>query len=208
MKEAFNHDKNAWGGRWLHSLAKHYGFRLDVPFSNLPDSTKESDFQRQQGNQDRDCPARRRAPRRAARGQEDGLSRRRAANRAPLSLVPQARPQQRRHGGLPAKGHGGLRLPGLRRGAVAKNAGPGASRRQNTARSGRTALARPATVAPNARHRRGQNGGGFHRNARDRNARGSAHQYRFGYLNLNRRSGTLSGGESQKFVSRLRLGPA
>jgi excinuclease ABC subunit A len=26
VKEAFNHDKNAWGGRWLHSLAQHYRF--------------------------------------------------------------------------------------------------------------------------------------------------------------------------------------
>jgi excinuclease ABC subunit A len=41
VKEAFNHDKNAWGGRWLHSLAKHYGFRLDVPFAKLSDAAKD-----------------------------------------------------------------------------------------------------------------------------------------------------------------------
>ncbi|HAB19306.1 MAG TPA: excinuclease ABC subunit UvrA [Verrucomicrobiales bacterium] len=44
VKEAFNHDKNAWGGRWLHSLAKHYGFCMEVPFRELPDSVKELIF--------------------------------------------------------------------------------------------------------------------------------------------------------------------
>jgi excinuclease ABC subunit A len=44
VKEAFNHDKNAWGGRWLHSLAKHYRFRLDVPFTELSDSVKDLIF--------------------------------------------------------------------------------------------------------------------------------------------------------------------
>ena len=41
VKEAFNHDKNAWGGRWLHSLAKHYGFRLDIPFKDLSEAHKD-----------------------------------------------------------------------------------------------------------------------------------------------------------------------
>ncbi len=44
VKEAFNHDKNAWGGRWLHSLARHYGVRLDVPFGALPESVKDLIF--------------------------------------------------------------------------------------------------------------------------------------------------------------------
>lgn len=41
VKEAFNHDKNAWGGRWLHSLAQHYGFRLDIPFADVSEQVKE-----------------------------------------------------------------------------------------------------------------------------------------------------------------------
>jgi excinuclease ABC subunit A len=44
VKEAFNHDKNAWGGRWLHSLARHYGFRLDVPFAELSEQVKDLIF--------------------------------------------------------------------------------------------------------------------------------------------------------------------
>jgi excinuclease ABC subunit A len=44
VKEAFNHDKNAWGGRWLHSLAHHYGFRLDVPFAELSEQVKDLIF--------------------------------------------------------------------------------------------------------------------------------------------------------------------
>ena len=44
VKEAFNHDKNAWGGRWLYSLAQHYGFSLDAPFSELSDSIRKLIF--------------------------------------------------------------------------------------------------------------------------------------------------------------------
>ena len=39
VKEAFNNDKNSWGGRMLHSLSKHYGFPLDIPFADLPKAT-------------------------------------------------------------------------------------------------------------------------------------------------------------------------
>ena len=49
VKEAFNHDKNAWGGRWLHSLAQHYGFRLDVPFADLPEQVKDLIFHGSKG---------------------------------------------------------------------------------------------------------------------------------------------------------------
>jgi excinuclease ABC subunit A len=44
VKEAFNHDKNAWGGRWLYSLAQHYSFSLEAPFSELPKSVKDLIF--------------------------------------------------------------------------------------------------------------------------------------------------------------------
>ena len=36
IREAFNHDKNTWGGRMLYSLAKKFGFDLDVPWQDLP----------------------------------------------------------------------------------------------------------------------------------------------------------------------------
>lgn len=32
---ALNNNRDSWGGRILHSMAKHYGFSLDVPFQNL-----------------------------------------------------------------------------------------------------------------------------------------------------------------------------
>src|SRR4029077_12809586 len=44
VKEAFNHDKNAWGGRWLYSLAQHYDFSLEAPFSELSKSVKDLIF--------------------------------------------------------------------------------------------------------------------------------------------------------------------
>ena len=37
VREAFNYDRNGWGGRILCSLAQHYGFDLDAPFAELSD---------------------------------------------------------------------------------------------------------------------------------------------------------------------------
>jgi excinuclease ABC subunit A len=34
--EAFRYDKNLWGGRIMYSLAQHYGFSLETPFEDLP----------------------------------------------------------------------------------------------------------------------------------------------------------------------------
>jgi len=36
VKAAFHYDKNSWGGRIMYSLAQHYGFSLDTPFKDLP----------------------------------------------------------------------------------------------------------------------------------------------------------------------------
>jgi excinuclease ABC subunit A len=35
VPEAFRYDKNLWGGRLVYSLAKHYGFSLETPFAQL-----------------------------------------------------------------------------------------------------------------------------------------------------------------------------
>ncbi|HEY3281585.1 MAG TPA: excinuclease ABC subunit UvrA [Armatimonadota bacterium] len=37
IPEAFRFDKNTWGGRMMYSLSQHYGFSLDVPYSELPE---------------------------------------------------------------------------------------------------------------------------------------------------------------------------
>ena len=39
VKQAFNADKNSWGGRMLHSLSVQYDFNLDVPFDDLSEET-------------------------------------------------------------------------------------------------------------------------------------------------------------------------
>lgn len=44
VKEAFNHDRNSWGGRWLYSLAQHYKFSLETPFCKLPGSVQDLIF--------------------------------------------------------------------------------------------------------------------------------------------------------------------
>lgn len=41
VKEAFHIDKNTGNGRMIYSLAAHYGFSLEVPFSELSDTVKE-----------------------------------------------------------------------------------------------------------------------------------------------------------------------
>ena len=37
VHQAFNYDPDRWDGRTMYSLAEHYGFDLDVPFSDLPE---------------------------------------------------------------------------------------------------------------------------------------------------------------------------
>ena len=37
VHEAFHYDKNTYNGRIMYSLAQHYGFSLDIPFKELPD---------------------------------------------------------------------------------------------------------------------------------------------------------------------------
>ena len=37
VQEAFKYDKNTYSGRIMYSLSQHYGFSLDEPFKNLPD---------------------------------------------------------------------------------------------------------------------------------------------------------------------------
>jgi excinuclease ABC subunit A len=41
VPEAFRYDKNTWHGRMMYSLSQHYGFALDVPFADLSESVKE-----------------------------------------------------------------------------------------------------------------------------------------------------------------------
>ena len=41
VKEAFNFDKNNGNGRMVWSLAAHYGFSLETPFQDLPESVRE-----------------------------------------------------------------------------------------------------------------------------------------------------------------------
>jgi excinuclease ABC subunit A len=36
VSAAFKYDKNSWDGRIMYSLAQHYGFSLDTPFQELP----------------------------------------------------------------------------------------------------------------------------------------------------------------------------
>jgi len=37
VREAFNYDMARWDGRIMYSMSKHYGFSLDAPFKDLPD---------------------------------------------------------------------------------------------------------------------------------------------------------------------------
>lgn len=41
VREAFNYDIDRWDGRIMYSLSEHYGFSLDVPFRELPEKTVE-----------------------------------------------------------------------------------------------------------------------------------------------------------------------
>jgi excinuclease ABC subunit A len=41
VPEAFKYDKNSWAGRLMYSLSQHYGFSLEVPFNELPPHVHE-----------------------------------------------------------------------------------------------------------------------------------------------------------------------
>ncbi|HMN27401.1 MAG TPA: excinuclease ABC subunit UvrA, partial [Caldilineaceae bacterium] len=41
IKEAFRYDKNSWAGRMMYSLAQHYGFSLETPWSELPPAIQQ-----------------------------------------------------------------------------------------------------------------------------------------------------------------------
>ena len=44
VKAALNHDKNSWGGRILYSLSEQYDFSMDVPFENLDEDARQVIF--------------------------------------------------------------------------------------------------------------------------------------------------------------------
>lgn len=44
VKEAFSNSRDSWGGRILWSLAQHYQFDLDQPFASLPEKVKQTLF--------------------------------------------------------------------------------------------------------------------------------------------------------------------
>ncbi|GIX07272.1 MAG: UvrABC system protein A [Candidatus Poribacteria bacterium] len=41
VREAFVYNPDAWGGRIMYSLAQHYGFSLDTPWEELPETVRE-----------------------------------------------------------------------------------------------------------------------------------------------------------------------
>ena len=41
VHEAFKYDRNTWAGRMVYSLAEHYGFSLEAPYASLPNSVKD-----------------------------------------------------------------------------------------------------------------------------------------------------------------------
>ena len=44
VPEAFKYDRNTWNGRMMYSLSQHYGFSLDAPFGELPQDIQEMLF--------------------------------------------------------------------------------------------------------------------------------------------------------------------
>ena len=44
VRQAFNYDPDRWDGRMMYSLAQHYNFSLDAPFKDLPDEVVDLVF--------------------------------------------------------------------------------------------------------------------------------------------------------------------
>ena len=51
VHQAFNYDPDRWDGRTMYSLAKHYGFDLDTPFTELPQSVVDILYHGTQGEE-------------------------------------------------------------------------------------------------------------------------------------------------------------
>ncbi|MCL4859998.1 MAG: excinuclease ABC subunit UvrA [Caldilineaceae bacterium] len=49
IKEAFRYDKNTWAGRMMYSLAQHHGFDLETPWRELPPAIQETVLYGSQG---------------------------------------------------------------------------------------------------------------------------------------------------------------
>ncbi len=207
-KEAFKYNPDTWDGRMMYSLSEALDFSLDSPWHELPETVRHAILYGID-TEDRRCACRRMRRRGATngRGKRGRLRRDRAADRAALPPLPAARRSELGHGGVARQGDGRAHVPRLPRRAPARHA---AAVHRRAARPihevGQLNFdelhAFLGTVKPTGR------GADAGRQVL-KEIRGRLELLLgigLDYLNFNRRSGTLSGGESQRIRLSTQIG--
>ena len=159
VREAFNYDRNGWGGRIFYSLAQHYGFDLDAPFAELSDRVVDVLFYGTKGKRFAIVLPPGATEGRRYKGRKvsfDGI----------INQIDRRYRRYRRqgvaHSGMEdylRNGHGRVRLPGLRRHAPQSHAPARHRGRPHHPRPVRDAPARTARFSPRRSHARAKEAG-------------------------------------------------
>ena len=192
----------------MYSLSKALGFSLDTPWKELPEPARNAILYGIEPQKIALIVAARREGEARRSGRQGGrLPRHRAAHRAPLPPLPPARRGELPDGGVARQGDGRAHLPRLQRRAPPRDAAAVHDRRQEHPRRRPAQLRRAARrfSAPSSPPAAAPTPAG---RCSTRSAAGCELLLGIGldYLNFNRRSGTLSGGESQRIRLSTQIG--
>ena len=207
VREAFKYNPDTWDGRMMYSLAEATGFSLDMPWKDLSAAARQTDSLRDRAEGPGAAAAGCQGEARRSRRQRSGLSRHRPAHRALLPPLPSAGRGERAHGGVARQGDGRAHLPRLPRRAHPRDAAacsPLPARPFSTWDSSTSTSCTPcwgpsslSAAAPMPAGRSSRRSGAD-----------SSLLLGIGldYLSFNRKSGTLSGGESQRIRLSTQIG--
>ena len=208
VREAFKYNPDTWDGRVMFSLSKSLEFLARHAVEGPAREGAPRDPLRHRSQEDRaDLAARSEGQARRSRGQGGRLRRHRPADRAVVPALPAARRSQLADGGVARQGDGRAHLPRLQRRAAARDAAAVHHRGQDHPRRGPAPLRRAARV-PRRRSSRTGRGADAGRQVL-KEIRGRLELLLgigLDYLSFNRRSGTLSGGESQRIRLSTQIG--
>ena len=208
VREAFRYNPDTWDGRMMFSLAKALDFSLDTPWKELSEVGASAILYGIDTEKIRsDVAARSEGETRRPGRQGDRFRRNRATHRAPLSPLSSARRSEFRYGGVARQSDGRTHVPRLQWRAPSRDAAAVHDQRARTIHEiGQLNFdelhAFLGTIKPTGR------GADAGRQVL-KEIRGRLELLLgigLDYLNFNRRSGTLSGGESQRIRLSTQIG--
>ena len=209
VQEAYKYNPDTWDGRMMYSLSKAAEILARHPVGGAAGGGAPRHPLRHRRRRRSRCTLPPECQGEARRfGTAGGrLRRHRAADRAAIPALPAARRSQLRHGGVARQGDGGAHLPRLQRRAPARHAAAVHRRRQDHPRRRRSSTSTSCTRFSAALKPTGRGADAGRQVLGE--IRGRLELLLgigLDYLNLNRRSGTLSGGESQRIRLSTQIG--